>query len=294
MRYHDLVSTDATEKRVTELYNLLKELNDYCIQLLNDENVQPDRLPTRKTYQYSLFVFAVSMVDGILSLSEKGQARAATLQARSLWETWLATRFIYCDRNQIWLHYLIANGEIDRLEMLADLLTGGIVTNDARHKRSVREAKKQVNYIGRRYKEFPVVPQVITSSRTFITKDPSAKGGYKLRTLSIKHKCMIVDHYNALYPSRHYTSIAGMLDQYEKVYWHYSNFAHVNPLELNNLFEKLPTGQWSVDISGGQKRDNLAIILKHSYLYHRELLGGFVSNLAQHNPQIPSSLPPLI
>ena len=293
MRFKNLSNSDETEKNLTKLYDLLKKLNDHCVEILDSEQLQPDKLPTRKAYQYLLFVYAVSLIDGIISLSEKGQARAAALQARALWETWADTRFIYASRSNIWAYYLLASSEINRLDMLASLLSEGVITDISKHKQRVRITKVEINYIKRKYREWPAVPGVISPRSTFIAKNSNNKSGYTLRSLKIKDKCKIIDYYNSLYPSRHYTSAKGMTDQYDRVYWYYSNFVHVNPLELNNLFEQ-NSGKWNVDISGGQKRDNLAVVLFHTYHYHRELLQAFTDKLAKVNKTVPSDLPQII
>ncbi|HTB48757.1 MAG TPA: DUF5677 domain-containing protein [Verrucomicrobiae bacterium] len=268
----------TVEQRASDMCENLKALSDYCIQALEAEHLSPDDLYPRNSYLNSLFIMSIAFSDGIVSLAQKGQLRAFTPLIRSLYETWINAKLIVATRSHVWAYHLMAHGETVRIEKLDRLLADGHTTA-ANHKVKVKEAKHIISLVKSRYKELPTIPGVVTTNRSLT------------RSLKLKQKCQILDYYRSLktyLPSP--TKSELMVTNYGWVYNHLSGTPHVDPLALNDLYERDAAGNWTVDVGGGQDRDYLIKLLHIAYMEQYELLRAWKYYLPVSDETIPQNL----
>ncbi|MDB5163959.1 MAG: hypothetical protein JWS12_577 [Candidatus Saccharibacteria bacterium] len=245
------------DKEAIQLLEDLKRLSQYSADLLAADNIRPETLYTRKAYIYSQFIFSLSLMDGIITLAQQGQARSMVPLVRALWEGWAGVAFVYAGNSHVWTYYLQLQEELKNKKKRDDLYAAGKVEDVARYKQRNKEAAKIITAINRRYKELPLVPGVITAKERSLTK----------RKISLKEKCQIIDHYQSL--RANYSATATTLAEwYESVYSHLSGTAHVSVTELNALYKYDNAGNLHVDISGGGDRNYLRSLLLIAYLYH--------------------------
>jgi|GEM_PF-4288004 len=267
-----------TEQHAAQMCGNLKVLTDYCMQALETEHISPDALYTRKSYLNSLFIISIAFSDGVVSLAEKGQLRAAIPVIRSLYETWLNAKFIYSTRSHVWVYNLMANGEKMRIAKLNYLLADGNTTA-ANHKVKVAEANRHINFVKRRYKELPTIPNVITNDRTVT------------RSIRLREKCQILDYYRSLktyLPPAPKSSL--MVTNYDTVYSHLSGTPHVDTLALNGLYTKDTAGNWYVDVGGGEDRPYLINLLHIAFMEQYELLRAWKYYLPVSDKSVPQNL----
>lgn len=257
----------------------LKRLSQYCSDLLTQSNIDPASLYPRKSYTYSLFIFGLSFVDGMVTLAERGQARSMEPLVRGLQEAWINSMFVYSTRSNVWMYYLLLQDELLTAKKRDKLYAEGKV-EEQRYQARSKESRRIVARIDRHYKELPLIPKVIT------TKDQSLH----TRKLTLKQKCEIIDHYHSLRPKKSKGSLVSQLEHYELVYGHLSDTSHVTPLALNGLYRRGGDGQLSVDISGGSDRRYMAVLLMNGYLYYYWLMRLFLDKVATDRHYIPDDI----
>jgi hypothetical protein len=255
----------------------LKRLSEFSASLLSAENIRLETLFTRKAYVYSQFIFSLSLMDGIITLAQQGQARSMVPLVRALWEGWLGVAFVYSGNTHVWTYYLQLQEEMKNKKKRDDLYAGGKIEDEARYKERNKEAAKIINAVNRRYKELPLVPKVITKERS-LTRD-----------ISLRQKCQIIDYYDSLRP-KHSPSATTLVGWYDSVYSHLSGTAHVSVTELNNLYKYDASGGIHVDISGGEDRKYLSSLLLIAYLYHYLLMKVFIGNISTSKKRIPDDI----
>lgn len=255
----------------------LKRLSEFSAGLLSSENIRPETLYTRKAYVYSQFIFSLSLMDGIITLAQQGQARSMVPLVRALWEGWLGVAFVYADRSHVWTYYLQLQEEIKNKKKRDDLYTAGKIDDETRYEERNKEADKIINIINRRYKELPLVPQVTTKSRSL------------MRDISLRQKCQIIDYYQSQ-KSNYKPAATTLTAWYDSVYSHLSGTAHVSVTELNALYKYDASGHIHVDISGGTDRKYLSSLLLITYLYHYLLMKVFIGNISTSRTHIPDDI----
>lgn len=270
------------DEEVVTLLNDLKHLSNHSASMLESEGISPDSLYTRKTYAYSQFIHSLSFLDGIITLAEKGQARSAVPLVRGIWESWVGVMFVYSGRTHVWSYYVQLQEELKNKVKRDKLFVAGEIKGEkkiARYKERNLEAHKTINFVKRRYKKLPIIPEVITE------KDQNLE----TRKISLKQKCQIIDYYDnmRLHGKPKKVSLA---EHYEWIYSYFSNTAHASPTGLDALFVRKENGGFHVDIGGGQDRAYLAALLLNAYLYHYELMKVFMGCVAPKRLCIPDDI----
>ena len=257
----------------------LKRLSEYCGELLSTEQIFPESLYTRKSYVYSLFIFGLSFVDGITTLAERGQARSIEPLLRGIQEAWIHSMFVYATRSHIWVYYLLLQDELQTMKKRDDLQAKGM-GDPGRHKIRNDEAKKFMRAVKRRYEELPLIPQIITKKNQNL----------ETRRLNLKEKCQIIDYYRSLKPTKSKLPRVSQEEHYNTVYGHLSGTPHVTPLALNSLYKYDAEGNLRVDISGGQDRKYISVLLLNAYLYQYHLMKLFIENVSSNPHTIPADI----
>lgn len=266
-----------TDDETSAILEELKKLSQFSSSLLSAENIRPETLFARKAYVYSQFIFSLSLVDGIITLAERGQARSMVPLVRALWEGWLGVAFVYSGTTQVWTYYLQLQEELKNKKKRDDFFTAGKIEDIARYKKRNKEADKIINAINRRYKQLPLVPKVISKERGLT------------RNISLRQKCQIIDYYASLRP-KHDSTGTTLVEWYDSVYGHLSGTAHISVTELNNLYKYDSEGNLHVDISGGADRKYLSSLLLIAYLYHYLLIKVFIGNVSISKQRIPNEI----
>jgi hypothetical protein len=256
----------------------LSRLSEYSAAMLQSENIRPETLYTRKAYVYGQFIFSVSLMDGVITLAQQGQARAMVPLVRALWEGWLGVAFAYAGNSHVWVYYLQLQEEMTNLKKRNKLFADGKIEDEARYKDRNKEAKKIISAVKRRYKELPIVPGVIAAGNQGLE-----------RTIKLRQKCEIIDYYDSLRP-KHKPATTTLVEWYDSAYSHMSGTAHVSVTELNALFKYDAAGRLHVDISGGSDRKYLASLLLITYLYHYLLMKVFIGNISVSGQRIPDDI----
>lgn len=267
------------DEEAQQLLADLKRLSEYSASLLTAENIRPETLYPRKAYVYSQFIFSLSLVDGIITLADKGQARSMVPLVRALWEGWLGVAFVYATRSHVWTYYLQLQEELINRKKRDNLYSTGKIEDEKRYKNRNKEAAKIINAINRRYKELPLIPGVITTGKQSLAK----------RRINLKEKCQIIDYYASLRP-KHSPATTTLAEWYDTVYSHMSGTAHVSVTELNGLYKYDDNGQLHVDISGGADRKYLSSLLLIAYLYHYLLMKMFITNISTSKQRLPDDI----
>lgn len=267
------------EEQAAKLLTDLKRLSEYSMSLLQSESIRPETLYLRKAYVYSQFIFSISLLDGITTLGERGQARAIVPLVRSLWEGWVGVAFAYAGSSHVWAYYLQLQDELANTKKRGRLYADGKVEDVQRYKDRAKEAKKIISLINRRYEELPLVPDVITTKERSLDK----------RKISLKEKCQIIDYYETK-RANYKPAATTLVSWYEGIYGYFSGTAHVSVTELNNLYKYDAAGGLYVDISGGNDRKYLASLLLTAYLHHYQLMKVFVKNIAVGKHSIPDDI----
>jgi len=267
------------EQEATQRLEELKRLSQYCSELLRLENIDPTDLYSRKAYTYSLFIFGLSFVDGLITLAERGQARSMEPLVRGLQEAWINSMFVYSTRCNVWMYYLLLQDELQTAKKHRQFYADGKIEKVRYEKRS-KESRRMISLIDQRYKELPLIPKVIT------VKDQSLH----TRKLNLKQRCQIIDHYRSLKPRKSKTTLISQIEHYELVYGHLSGTSHVTPLALNSLYRRDSSGNLSVDISGGNDRRYMGVLLMNGYLYYYWLMRLFLDKVAADRHPIPDDI----
>jgi hypothetical protein len=266
-----------SDSETIELLDELKKLSHFSSELLTRENIRPETLHIRKSYVYSQFIFSLSLLDGIITLAGKGQARSMVPLVRSLWEGWLGVVFVYAGNTHVWVYYLQLQEELKNKKRRQKMYIAGEIGDLQRYNDRNLEADKIIKVIKRRYKQLPLVPTVITGDRSLE------------RDIKIRQKCQIVDYYQSM--RANYKSGGTTLTHwYDTVYSHFSNTTHVNVTELNALYQYDAHGNLHVDISGGEDRKYLSPLLLVAYLYHYQLMKIFIGNISASGLKIPDDM----
>lgn len=265
------------DQEAGELLADLKRLSEFSVSLLTTENIRPETLYPRKAFVYSQFIFSLSLLDGVITLAQRGQARSMVPLVRALWEGWLGVAFVYAGKSHVWTYYLQLQEELKNKKKRDDLYAAGKIDDVARYKERNKDAVKIINAINRRCKELPSVPGVITKDRSLT------------RAISLRQKCQIVDYYQSL-RTNHNKNATTLVEWYDSVYSHLSGTAHVSVTELNALYKYDDTGNLHVDISGGADRKYLASLLLIAYLYHYLLMKVFITNISNAKQHIPNDI----
>lgn len=266
-------------------YEKLLKLRNQCINILNDESITPDSLYVKKNYIYSLFILGTSYVGGILALVDKGQARSAKIVLRSIYEIWIDIQLLTSCRSHVWAYYLVANMEPYRIKFLKNRQLNEFYTKEEKRQR-IRDSKKLLNLVKRRYKYFPAIPNVIRVNTPVVKVNP--QGDYSTTHLTLLKKCKVIDYYTSL-KVKQSESTTTLEDNYNTIYRHFSNSTHANVLELSTLFDLTDSG-WGADISGGGNPDILTKILETAFLWHYINLYIFTTRVAVKNKRIPEDL----
>lgn len=267
----------SNEAEVKQLLFDLNRLSEFSVRVLKAENIRPESLYARKAYVYSQFIFSLALLDGISTLAERGQARSMVPLVRSLWEGWLGVAFVYAGKSHVWTYYLQLQEEFKNKRKRDALYAAGKIEDEARYKERNKEAAKIISSIKRRYKELPLVPNVITKDRS-LTRD-----------ISLRQRCQIIDFYQSL-RANHNQKATTLVEWYDSVYSHLSGTAHVSVTELNALYKYDGDGNLNVDISGGSDRKYLASLLLIAYLYHYLLMKVFITNISLGKQRIPDDI----
>ena len=259
--------------------NDLKKLSQYCSKLLTESSVNPDALHTRKKYVYSLFMFGLSFVDGIITLAERRQSRSIEPLVRGIQEAWIHLMFVYSTRSQIWMHYTLLQDELKTTKKRDDLHAKG-EGDPERYKIRTKEAKHMRAYINRRYKELPVIPNVVASKGQTLES----------RTFTLKDECKIIDYYRSLKPKKTRQKTVTQVGHYELVYSHLSGTSHVTPLALNGLYKRDSEGRLHIDISGGGDTGYLSTLIMNAYLYQYQLMRIFMERVTSERLILPDDI----
>ena len=280
----------SEEQEAAKLLEDLKRLSEFSISLLTAENIRPETLYTRKAYVYSQFIFSLSLIDGIITLAQRGQARSMVPLVRALWEGWVGVAFVYSGDSHIWTYYLQLQEELKNRKKRRSFYEAAAMEDKVRYKerngveyevdykKRNKEAEKIIHLINRRYKELPLVPGVITNERSL------AK-----RKINLEEKCKIIDHYQSM-RANHSPEATTLAAYYETVYSHLSGTAHVSVTELNGLYAYDDTGNLHVDLSGGSDRKYLTSLLLIAYLYHYLLMKVFIARISSSKQRIPEDI----
>jgi hypothetical protein len=141
--------------------------------------------------------------------------------------------------------------------------------------RKEREYELLRSIIVKRYPALPVIPNVIKAS---------GDRSLETRVITFRQQCQIVDFY-------HSGNINGtFVRNYESVYSFLSETVHVSPRGINALFSRNADGHYSVDISGGQNRRLLIIIMINAFLYHYDLMKNYNSSISRNRELLPVEL----
>ncbi|PID31762.1 hypothetical protein CR970_04065 [Candidatus Saccharibacteria bacterium] len=196
---------------------------------------------------------------------------------RALWEGWLGVAFVYAGKSHVWTYYLLLQEELKNKKKRDELYAAGEIEDEVYYKECNKEAGKTINAINRRYKELPLIPNVIVKDRS-LTRD-----------ISLKQKCQIIDHYRSL-RANHNQNATTLVEWYDSVYSHLSGTAHVSVAELKALYNYDAAGTLHVDISGGTDRKYLASLLLMAYLHHYSLMKVFIANISTSKQRIPDDI----
>lgn len=257
-----------------EVSEALKMLSKYTFESLVEESIRPDNLYLRKSYNYGLFIMSQSLLDGIITLSEKGQARDMSILLRTLQETWINTFFSYAGPTHIWVYYLTLQSEKSNLKKIENLYRDGFFEKtDYLQKKAEYESHRRT--IVRRYTRLPFIPGIITEM---------GDRNIETRSINLRQRCQIIDFYQS-------GNINGsFVKNYETVYSYLSEIVHVSPRGINTLFSKDENGRYSVDISGGKNRKLLMIIMVNAFLYHYDLTKNYNSSISSGRKILPNEL----
>jgi hypothetical protein len=261
------------EELAVEVNEALKTLSRYTFERLTEESIQPDSLYLRKSYNYGVFIMSQSLLDGIITLSERGQARDMSILLRTLQEAWVNAFFSYAGPTHVWVYYLALQSEKSNLKKMENLYRDGLAEEQA-YLRKKREYALLRRIITKRYPVLPVIPNVIKQG---------GDRNIETRSINFRQQCQIIDFY-------HSGNINGtFVRNYETVYSFLSETVHVSR-GINALFSRDEDGRYSVDISGGQNRGQLIIIMINAFLYHYDLMKNYNSSISRSRQLLPAEL----
>jgi Family of unknown function (DUF5677) len=259
----------------------LKRLCAYCMEKLESEQLTPDSLRVRTSYFHSLFIFSIAFTDGITTLCENGQLRAALPIIRSLYETWLNTKFIFACRSHIWAYYLVWNGEKQKIRKLEKIHANGDM-NLEDYKKATAKARHVISALRRQHKQLPAIPNVISVPTDIENRTLK-------NALSIRAKCQIIDYYREQSLKKPSPYGSRMVTNYDWVYGHLSGTPHADPIELFTLYE-LRGKAWYIDIGGGNDRNYMSKLLRMVYMHQYEMLRCFNYYLPVKDKDIPADI----
>jgi len=262
------------EELALEVNEALKVLSRYTFERLTEESIQPDSLYLRKSYNYGVFIMSQSLLDGVITLSQRGQARDMSILLRSLQEAWVNAFFSYAGPTHVWVYYLALQSEKSNLKKMENLYRDGLADEQA-FLRKKREYESLRRIIIKRYPVLPVIPNVIKQS---------GDRSLETRSISFRQQCQIIDFY-------HTGNVNGTFTRnYESVYSYLSETVHVSPRGINTLFSRDEDGRYLIDISGGQNRGQLIIIMINAFLYHYDLMKNYNSSISRRRQLLPDEL----
>lgn len=220
------------QEELNEAIKALRELNDYGYKLLKRTEGKPYEFSKRRhVYLMGLFTSAIAQVQGYICLVENKQYRVSHNQARTLYEIWVNTNFLYCSRSNVYAWHMILMSDKRKTERAGMLRDDGHITQ-AEYEETENTYIKRKALMAKKYPTWPdSIPGVINAS----SGPPDRKD-----LLNLRQRCQIIDYYNTRYKRGSRTAMT-MEKHYANLYPFFSSGTHADPIELSSIFTETDT-----------------------------------------------------
>jgi len=262
------------ENSLNEELKGLRELNDYAYSLLKDSEKKVDMYSLGvEGYLLGLYLSAIAQVQGIICLAENRQIRVSNNLFRTLYEVWVNVRFAYCHRSHVFIKFIIATSERERVRRANVMHEDGNITDEKfqEHKDKLDKVLKSI------IRQYPVwqdnVPDALNTSKS----TPAT-----LKSLTLKQRCVIIDFYNTKFHRTRKKALT-MVKHYDRLYPHMSGGTHADALELSSVFNENPE-RVDIDLDGSTDIDGMKRICSAVFALEYELIKYFQYHILKKRP----------
>ena len=265
---------EETQGKIDEAIKALRELNDHGYSILKKTEGRPFKLSRRRhVYLLGLYASAIAQVQGYICLVENKQYRVSHNQARTLYEIWVNTNFLYCSRSNIYAWHMILMSDKQKLERAAKLLADG-------HIEQGKYDEHEKTYLRRKTlmaKKYPTWPDAIPDVTNGSAVPADAKQLFNLR-----QRCKTIDFYNAKYKRGSRKSMT-MDKHYANLYPFLSSGTHADPIELSSIFTETDTAIYA-NLDGSNDADGALRMTIAVYVFQYDMVRRAKRYIAGEDP----------
>jgi hypothetical protein len=266
--------SDYEQTALDDEIKSLRELNDYAYSLLKDSEKKVDLNSLGvEAYLLGLFLSAIAQVQGLICLAENRQVRVSNTLFRTLYEIWVNVRFAYCHRSHVFIKFMVAASEKERVRRAGILHEDGNMS-DEKYAELQLKLGKILKSIARQYPGWlDDIPGAINTHKSTPTT---------LKALTLKQRCIIFDFYSKKFHRARKKSLT-MVQHYDRMYPHMSGGTHADLLELSSVFNESPE-RVDIDLDGSSDLDGMKRLCGAAFALHYDIIWYFQHHILKKRP----------